>query len=657
MPITTATIASIASSELVKKILEPLATKLGIELAGKAKEKWKKYTHSFEKYLAEVESKHKYFSSQIFANEGQLLEHYYVPLTLQKVGSSARKATVVVNSYPSDLLSAYKDVLIVDTAGMGKSTLLKFIFLKTIEHAASVPIFVELRKLSSERSLREFISEELALAGDEIGNGFLEDCLNEGVFPFFLDGFDEIPDDDKKVVSEQIVELKSRANGNRFILSSREEQSLAYLSEFHKFNIRPLSQEEAFNLIRKISPDPKISNSLIDKAGGQAKENLSEFLTNPLLVSLLVKSYLHSPILPVRFSEFYRRVFDALVQTHDARKELGGFIRKKKSGLNLDRFHKALRALGVLTYQDHKLEFSTDDLLFQIERAKDLTSEKDYSASGFQHDLLHAVPLFAREGSSSRWAHRSLQEYFAAAYICVDAKQDQPKFLEQLYASGVSKHANLLKLCADIDGKTFKHVLVKRYLSERLDLAERSFLPCDFPEIDNDFLERRRSLLYEDPPSLIVLPRALPGDAAWRRITTLFPEIKFRWQYFGFTSAGSMATSQQDKVKYFISVVANRYSTMDSIISTYFHEKIVLSVKSQRIKKSMRNVPFDVMLRFDNIPSNPLYSPANFEISLQLIWNMSSYFHRVFDVERIKVVYEDVKNHEQKALGLAISFD
>ena len=655
MIISTATITSLASSELVKKIFEPIAVKVGGELVGKAKDKWKKYTHSFERYLSEIVSKHKYFSSQIFANEGQLLEDYYIPLTLQKVSSSPRTAMVIVDSYPEDLISAYKDVLIVDTAGMGKSTILKFIFLKSIAHSNSIPIFVELRKLSRERSLWTFISDELKFNGDEIGVKLLDDCLKEGIFTFFLDGFDEIPDDDKRVVSQQITELKSRANGNRFILSSREEGSLAYLNEFHRFNIKPLAEEEAFSLIKKISPDPKIASSLIEKAKGDAKLNLSEFLTNPLLVSLLVKSYLHSPILPVRLSEFYRQVFDALFQNHDARKELGGFTRKKRSGLDLDRFHKALRALGVLTYQDHKLEFSTDDLLSQIERVKTLTSDSGYSASAFQHDLLHAVPLFVQEGAASRWAHRSLQEYFAAAYVCVDAKQEQPKFLKQLYKSGVSKNANLLKLCADIDGKTFKHVLVKKYLRERIDFAATLFLSSEFGEIDEKLLEQRRSIIYEESVKIVVLPKALPSEAAWKRMHKFFPDIP-RWQYIGFTASGYVAMSPDDKVKYYISIVGNRLGAMDSIISTYFHEKILVPVTRQRIRRGLKNVPFDQMLNFDSVASNPLYSKENFEVSLHLLLNLSSYLHCVYDLKKIKSFYEDVEKYEQEASSLTISF-
>lgn len=653
----TTTIATLASSDLAKRVLEPLAKKMGAEGIGVIKEKWRKYTHSFDRYLSEVESKHKYFSSQVFANEGQLLEDYYIPLTLQKGGSSAVKSKIVVDSYPSDLMAAYKDVLIVDTAGMGKSTLLKFIFLRSLHLGEYIPVFVELRKLSKEKTIWNFMLEELKLAVDELNQKFLRQCINEGIFIFFLDGFDEIPDDDKQSVSSQIIDLKAKSAGCRFILSSREEQSLSYLAEFHRFNIKPLSPKEAFDLMRKITPDPKVAASLIDKVQEQPNNSLNEFLTNPLLVSLLVKSFLHSPILPVRLSEFYRQVFDALFQNHDAKKELGGFTRKKRSGLDLDRFHKALRALGVLSYRDNKLEFSVDELLNQIEIAKQLTSDSAYSASNLRHDLLHAVPLFVQEGTSSRWAHRSLQEYFAAAYICVDAKDDQAVLLEQLYNAGVAKNANLLKLCADIDGKTFKHVLVKKYLSDRISQIEKSFGSRRFPDIGPKTLSERRAIISDFADiKIIVLPRVMSLEKAREYALKQFPGKSIDQQFIPFSAQGAISATGELKVKYFVSIFGNKFLAMDSIIATYFNEKIVVRESLSPIRSSLKNVPFGQILEFNDEPENPLNSKENFTTMLRFVKNISTYVDTSYDLRKMKSLYESVCMHETNALNLTIRF-
>jgi hypothetical protein len=655
MPISTSTIVSIASSDLARKILEPLASKLFSEVTGIAKDKWRRYTNSFERYLAEVENKHKYFSSQVFANEGQLLENYYIPLTLQKAGSAANtKKRIVVDAYPIDLIDVYKDVLIVDTAGMGKSTLLKFIFLRSLGFGRAIPIFIELRKISKEKNLQNFMLEELKLVNDDGNKRLLEQCLHEGIFTFFLDGFDEIPDDDKKFVSEQILQLKEASNSSRFILSSREEQSLSYLAEFHRFNIKPLSKEEAFDLIKKISPDAKIAHSLIEKVKAQPQESLSEFLVNPLLVSLLVKSFLHSPILPVRLSEFYRQVFDALFQTHDAKKELGGFSRRKRSGLDLDRFHKTLRALGVLSYQASKLEFSVDELLTQIDLAKVVTSDSSYSASSFRHDLLHAVPLFVQEGNSSRWAHRSLQEYFAAAFICIDAKEEQQNLLKQLYNSGVAKNANLLRLCADIDGKTFKHTLIKQYLTERIRKYERSYPNSKFPNIDSNYLEKRRSIIYDVAPQLIVFSRAMSLDKARDYVKKVSSEKNFV-HLIPFSQDGNLLSADEN-VKYFVNMGLNKFSAMNAIISTYYHENIIDIGNFLRVKVNLKAIPHNTFLVYDDNPDNPINSDLCFKGATDILMSISLILAAVYNLEKMKSLYNNIKQGEKESSNLLIKF-
>jgi hypothetical protein len=654
----TAAVATLASTDLIAKLLEPLANKIGTGVVDKSKEHWRRYTSSFRRYLNEAEGRHKYFSSQIFANDGQLLENYYIPLTLQKVGPSTDKPAVRVDDYPSDLIGAYKDVLIVDTAGMGKSTLLKFIFLRSISAGEAIPIFVELRKLSKEKNLLGFVIEELKIAPDSTGFKLLENSIATGIFTFFLDGFDEIPDDEKQAVSDQILKLKALGDGNRFILSSREEQSLSYLAEFRKFNIKPLEKDEAFSLIRKIMPSAKVADSLIAKITEQSKNGLDEFLKNPLLVSLLVKSYMHSPVLPVRLSEFYRQVFDALFQTHDAKKELGGFARKKKSQLDLDRFHKILRALGALTYQENKLEFTTDALLVQIEDAKSLTSESGFAASNFQHDLLHAVPLFVRDGGISRWAHRSLQEYFAAAYICVDAKEEQRELLVQLYESGIQRNANILRLCADIDGKTFKHVLVQRYLDKQLAKAMRDFQVEEFPGIDASLLSERKSIIFDHFQYLSILPRPLDQELAHGRISSFISGIPDAVGV-AFLNEKGQSLRKDDKVKFLISLRRGQSSVVNSIIHTYFDEQILNFPDEAPISHDFVNVPFETPIEINSSPNNPLNSPENFAVTLQILNNYwilePNSIH--YDLGRMLDLQERIAVGRQASSRLGIRFN
>jgi hypothetical protein len=638
---------------LVSKILVPLGSKIGGEIVEFSKLKWTEYSASLENYLSETQNRHKYFSSQVFANDGQLLDAYYIPLTLQKVNPSSDRASIKVAAYPDDLFSAYKDILIVDTAGMGKSTLLKYIFLRAIENAEHIPIFVELRKLSKENTLFNFLMSELKLKKFKNGEDYLRACLKRGIFTFLLDGFDEVTDANKEAASAQIIDLKRHYNQNRFILSSRDEESLAYLQEFYRFQIQPLVKEEAFELIKRISPHAEVASSLIAKLEANSS-NLDEFLTNPLLVSLLVRSFIHSPVLPVRLSEFYRQVFDALFQNHDAKKELGGFSRAKRSGLDLDRFHKALRALGALTYKDKKLEFSTDEMLSRIESAKVLASDTTFSASNFRHDLLHAVPLFVQEGNSIRWAHRSLQEYFAAAYICFDSKQDQIRLLAELHLNGISRNINLLKLCADIDPKTFKTGVVKAYLTKLRNSGARTFTTKNFPGIPEKELIIRRTINMSSKIGLCVLQKTITLD---RLPDGLPPSMLERYNFFWMLDESGKSPNEKNiKAKYIFGLANGPGNPMDDLLFTYFQRQILALPAQINLSAIFSDIKFGEILQINNSPANPLNSSKNFALTNQLLMNLSRNLRIAYNLDEINNFRTEIIGDEKNSQSLTISF-
>jgi hypothetical protein len=643
---------------ITTKLLAPLAEKVGSSVKDFSKETWAKYMSSFEKYLNETENRHRYFSSQVFSNEGSLLSDYYIPLKLIKDRYNQSGPVVKIDSYPADLFSAYKDILIVDTAGMGKSTLLKFIFLEAMKKKELIPIFIELRKLSKKLSLKQFILNELSVEKGSSEERYFEQCIKNGTFLFLLDGFDEIPRADKKSVSTQIIQLKSSGEKNKFVLSSREEQSLAYLEDFRRFHISPLKVDEAYLLIKKLAPS-EISTNLISKLKKNTDRNLADFLRNPLLVSLLTKSFLHSPILPVRLSEFYRQVFDALFQSHDARKDLGGFSREKESRLDLDRFHKALRALGVLTYKDRKLEFTTDELLASIEKAKILTADTTYSASSFLDDLLHAVPLFTKEGTSIRWTHRSLQEYFAAAFICLDAKEKQETHLRQLYRNSRHQNSNLLRLCADIDEKTFKNVLIKDYLESHPSIASTRFAESNFPNIPTDQLNKRRSLTWHPCTYLICLRVSLDKDVAKEKINPIFKSEKLSGgTAFEFiTPDGAPTNDAGAKIKYILLTGLDfNKEILDSLIADYFHVALLVEPDFTPLKKSIKNVPFNELIPIDDHPDNPLNNFDNFDIVTRLLINENGFMISHYDTDKLQAFCKKIQDEERDSNVLTIDF-
>lgn len=240
------------------------------------------YENAFEKYLKRSYEKVLLLNPIVFQNQQRSIKELYVPLTLQKAHTDE---VYKITEYNNELIPYYKKVLIADSAGMGKSTILKWLFISCIETNQGIPIYIELRKLSKEKTISKEILRELSSINENIDKDFVATLINKGDFIFFLDGFDEIPLVEKEFVSGDIEEFISKASNNYFVMASRQEEALASFGSFQKFNIVPLTSEEAFQLIDKYSINKQISEKLIEDIKKPDIFNaIEEFLTNPMMV-------------------------------------------------------------------------------------------------------------------------------------------------------------------------------------------------------------------------------------------------------------------------------------------------------------------------------------------------------------------------------------
>ncbi len=100
----------------------------------------------------------------------------------------------LTNRLSSDDLS--KNIVLIDSAGMGKSTFCKYLIIRTLNNAShnKIPIFVELRKIDKDQSLINYMTKAINLKHNNIltEEMFLR-LVEKGKFIFFLDGFDVSP--------------------------------------------------------------------------------------------------------------------------------------------------------------------------------------------------------------------------------------------------------------------------------------------------------------------------------------------------------------------------------------------------------------------------------------------------------------------------------
>ena len=433
-------------------------------------------------YLAKTRAQCSIINSLAFPNVLKKVNDIYVPLTLSTLDSREKNEHVIYRG--DSFLEKFKNILIIDNAGMGKSTLMKKIVIDTVDYTDYIPIYIELRTLI-DSPINEQINKLLGFDSVEDNK-----ILKKIPFAYFFDGVDEIPFDIKNSIIKRIKKFSGEIGESKVIITSRPDQSLLELHTFNRFKIKPLEITQSYNLIRlydintpKLGNSLQLSNKMISEIKlMREKDNFTilEFLTTPLYVSLLFCSYKYKPVIPRRKDLFYSQVFEALFETHDLSKETG-YVRKKSSGLGITEFSIILRRLAFWCLKNNgRLEFSRAELEVVLTDITEKLRGISVKPISFINDLIYAVPLFIKEGSLYRWSHKSLMEYFCAEFICIEVKDRRDDLLLTIYESNSAvKFKNIIELCSDIDHDSFRKTILYKCLNEYIEHSEKLKL-CEF---------------------------------------------------------------------------------------------------------------------------------------------------------------------------------
>lgn len=296
-------------------------------------------------------------------------------------------------------------------------------------------------------------------------------------------------------LQKDLHEFITKASNNRYFITSRPEKALTSFGNFQEFKIEPLSRKEAFELLRKYDTKGQISSLLIKKLQEEGLSNIKEFLTNPLLVSLLYTAFEHKQAIPFKKYLFYRQVYDANFESHDLTKG-DSYTHDKYSKLEIDDFHRVLRHLGFNCFKLQRIEFTKDELLKLITESKNFCAGLSFNNSDFLQDIIKTVPLFTQDGNYFRWSHKSLQEYFAAQFIYLDSKDKQNTILRKLYNHhNIEKFINIIDLYYDMDYKTFRNVIEFELLCEFEDYNRIAY-KGNYQRISEDLIAERVELTF-----------------------------------------------------------------------------------------------------------------------------------------------------------------
>lgn len=491
-------VATSGISELTKTIvniyIKPKLNELHKE--SKIKSNLDLIEYKFEDYIKRSYNTYLYMNTLAVKNEQRTINDLYIPLTVKKSNlvRSEDNIEICINKYNDEFITKYKRVLLIDNAGMGKSTIIKYIYLSAINEEKGIPVLIELRKIDKEVTIIDFIMKQINGIKENFSKDDILALIERGDFIFLLDGYDEIKDELKDKVVSSLQEFIHKASNNKFLISSREDSSLSSFGDFQRFEIRPLNEIEAHDLIKKYDNNGELSDELIKILKNEENLNgIKEFLDNPLMVSLLYLAFKYRRDLPKGKHIFYRQVYDALFLDHDKSKG-DSYVHSKKSNLNIDDFHKVLRILGFITLK-HGVSYSREKLLEYLRKVKEKALELDFKESDFIYDLEFIVPLFLKEGNEYRWCHKSFQEYFAASYIYLDSKENQERILSKIIEiDKIEKYYNVLDFYYDMDYKGFLRTIIYPMINEVDNFYRNSYLSDHYKNFDLEEINLRKAL-------------------------------------------------------------------------------------------------------------------------------------------------------------------
>ncbi len=617
-----------AVGEIVAKLVDNNFSKIWNSGKGAVKSAYtdaKVFATSHKRYITQVAKDYYKAKSFLIQQTKTPLYNFYVPLGLSRGETEYSEASI------SNLTLVENFNVITGSGGSGKSMMMRHLFLDTLKEKDKVPVFVELRDLNgTELTILNLIGEALYQNKFTRDDEFFEKAMKAGHFAIFLDGFDET--DDRQKITKEIQKLAKDYDENIITVSSRPDDAFSAWTLFNIWKIQPLTLEKACDLIEKVPThvfDAKLKNKFLADLKEKLFESHKSFLSNPLLLSIMVLTYKDSADIPNKLSVFYDQAYTTLFQRHDALK--GGYKRKRYCDLDIQDFAKVFSAFSILTHDKRKSSLTEKEALEFLGKAKKLINI-EFDEKGFIDDAIQAVSLLVREGLIITFSHRSFQEYFAAEYIRQIPPDKQRKLIRKYFGFGLD---NVINLLYSIDPE----------------LVETSFLIPEIKEIEG-------TINYDGKLN----------DIVYRKFLEAYIND------FRLSPSADIKTGEITSVDYFPSFIefGNKiFNVFDFVYQNYVQKQIFNNYIDLRVIKEFSSKVKISLLKNEGINIDEKYKASDFmhdrvkethKISLQNILDNSELYnfmmkkYHPFSLSMLKAVLKVkdslVEKHKNKELSI-----
>jgi hypothetical protein len=338
------------------------------------------------------------------------------------------------NVKPDELLRGRTQAVIVGAPGCGKTTLLRYLALKTLEEGKRFPVFLELKSVSPKAFhdagedlatliFEKAIAEPLHLSPAE-GETFKEHFfarLAAGEARCFLNGLDEVRGSEFfPNLCQAVNQLVGSSYGkNNLVISTRPYALQTRFEGLKEMEIAPLSRKQINEFLDHYYADDSQIKTLAQLL--RRRRELREMARVPFLLGVIAHLYRQQGDIVGERLELYRQIVQQLVDKLDREKGVERFLITFDSDGSLKR--DFLKQLAYERLFDDQVEKDAERLVFTgdviLEKARRFCKGEVRSIAPRQlkADVI-ATPLLREVVTDAyAFAHLTIQEYLAATVL------------------------------------------------------------------------------------------------------------------------------------------------------------------------------------------------------------------------------------------------
>ncbi|MCD7790742.1 MAG: NACHT domain-containing protein [Bacteroides thetaiotaomicron] len=356
-------------------------------------------------------------------------------------------SNICVDEFPEEK----RYIILSGTGGLGKSMMMTHFMLDTIKKNGvngKVPVFVLLRDYNPGKGdLIDCVFMEFKRHDTELHLSDLIELLAGGKAVILFDGLDEIKSENREKFYSEVELLVDNYPDSTYIIASRPTMNFRAFNRFDVYDLLPFNKMQSIEMISKLDQsviDPEIQKDFIQDLENNrfrfSYEERTEFLGNPLFLTIMLLTYEGNHDIPTQRYLFYEQAYEAMAKKHDATKAL---TREFVTGLSSRDFQKYFGEFCLITYEQEKYDFTDNELTEFFQEVIDYNN-LETTPEAFIKDITEKICLIYKDGTKYYFVHRSFQEYFVAYFCSKQLEQNFDAVLDMLMTRDETEHDSMV---------------------------------------------------------------------------------------------------------------------------------------------------------------------------------------------------------------------